>query len=185
MCLPPSVDVDPVEEIMIDIEKDRYIDNEMKTAVSTINAGNTSKSFDSTKQQARGKLQLLMDTLETCGPQDIEAIRQLNKHLTSASSTFDSLLGNREAPLLLEKSKYPSNKNIEVQRFFSTRRKRKRAELVKFAKPGKSEKKQILKQFPNVIKKLEHKAIPVSKTEGSESSRQRDTKEASKGQENH
>ena len=131
---PPDVDVDPVNDVMIDLQRDKYVDSELQSAMSSVRSRKYSENFSYVKDQAKAKLQQMLNAIEECETTDIEAVQYLTKQLTSINRTFNSLKDNNVPPSIGVKHHEPSNKNIEVQRFFSTKKKRKRPQESKVCK---------------------------------------------------
>ena len=75
---------------------------------------------------------------------DLTALKQLDKSLNSAENLFISLSQNKSLNELETVTNAPPNKKIDVQKkFYSTTKKRKRKQKVRYAKPTQDEKKEL------------------------------------------
>lgn len=122
-----SVDDLPPQDVHIE-----YVKNEVREAFETVKA--LPKSNDKVRATTLNLLSSLTIRVNSCN--NNEALEQLNKQLTSALSTFDAcnkFQGVKNINLLKSP---PGNKNVEKQlNFFSTKKKRKSKNKIRFARP--------------------------------------------------
>ncbi|XP_065062405.1 uncharacterized protein LOC135689183 [Rhopilema esculentum] len=114
-------------------QNESYASTELQNAVKMIARSSQEADFERVKTNTNGKLKLMQQALDRSTREDVEAIKQLSAHLTAALSTFQSLV-KRKATKISLKGKEPPNKKIAVQRFFSTRKKKKMTKRIRFAK---------------------------------------------------
>ena len=127
-------------------ENELYASTELRHAVKIIAKGNQEADFETVKSNADEKLQLMQQALDRSTQEDVEAIQHLSAQLTAALNTFQSLVARKATKMSL-KRREPPNKKIEVQRFFSTRKKQKLSKRVRFAKPDRKGMQQINATF--------------------------------------
>ena len=129
---------------------------EKEVAAITRNLTNPAKesNLDSLKKDVKRNLHILLQRVENCSDLDASAVHYLSKETTSAIHTFDALCKFKYTETLRPVKIIPSNKTVERQRnFFSTKKKRKAKENVRFQKPSFREKDKIFTKAagkPNV-----------------------------------
>ena len=75
---------------------------------------------------------------------DLTALKQLDKSLIAAENLFISLNQNKSLTHLETVTNAPANKKIDVQKkFYSTTKKRKRKQKIRYAKPTQDEKQEL------------------------------------------
>lgn len=118
-----------------------------------------------------------MEKLITDGEKctDYEALREFRKGILAKQCLLRSMAENPRMPTLLgEGSRLPRNKNIETQKcFYSTKKKRKRCERVKFSKPTSEGKENIFKDRRGIANVLKQYLIVYS-TSDKQTNKQKD-----------
>ena len=103
------------------------------------------EEYTTYKAKVVTQLHSLIKEVESCSSNNIEGMKLLNKQLTAASNTFQSMMINKNLPKLIPNNNHPANKNIEIQgRFKSVKRKPKTTGRVRLAKPTSKEKEHFL-----------------------------------------
>ena len=104
-----------------------------------------SKDVKAMQQRLRDKLLILSEAMTNCN--DKNALQQLEVQINSAKHLFTSLQNRTPLRQLQVSKQYPANKRIETQhRFYSTKKKRKNTQRLRFSKPTRNETDKILKK---------------------------------------
>lgn len=118
--------------------------NELSVLVEEIKQSTTTHSCKAVlKSRLKTKLLQLINDVEHCS--DYQALCELDKGLSAKQFLFQSMLKQPVPERIPLKENGPANKNLDRQRrfFFSTRRKRKRQENVRYSKPTQEEKENM------------------------------------------
>ena len=122
-----------------------YLNNEITSSFSTLVSEKKGTKVDTLKDKLKDTLTSLTKEIEECGNQDLDAIKHLDKQISAAIITFQSLRQYKPVYTLQATRFVPFNKNIEVQKnFYSTKKRRKQKNNVRFAKPSVEEKAVLL-----------------------------------------
>ena len=116
-----------------------YHEQEVKLVASHIQKNDkTLCEVASIRENINRKLFLITEQIKNCN--NVEAFKQLNKQVTAAHHMFMSMKKQECLSPLKTVCKSPANKNIEKQsKFKSTKKKRKRTNRVRFAKPTRED----------------------------------------------
>lgn len=118
--------------------------SEVKELVSEIKCCSTAQCDVAALQvKIKGKLLQLLNEVEHCTNK--EALLELDKGLSAKHFLFESMQKSTPANLIV-KQNGPANKNMDRQRqFFSTKRKRKRQDNIRYSKPTREEKENLFR----------------------------------------
>ena len=124
--------------------------NEVKELVSEIKSSTMPCNVGDVKARVKGKMLQLLTEVEHCTHK--EALLELDRGLSAKQFLFDSMMKQPTAATLVLKENGPANKNLDRQRrFFSTKRKRKRQENIRYSKPTHEEKENLFKTTIGVL----------------------------------
>ena len=126
-----------------------YLQDELCASLSTLRKEEKKENiFEVCKQKIKRNLESLIQELNMCGEQDIEAVKHLDKQVNAAKHTFQSLRKYKLVSKLQETTFVPHNKKIDTQlNFYSTKKKRKQNSNVRYAKPTIEEKEELFKEW--------------------------------------
>ena len=130
---------------------DDYTQKEIDSTLANLtNQVEEPTSFERIKSKTSSLLLNLMQRVENCSNLDIEALRHVEKQVTSTLNTFDAMSKYQSVKELKPTSSVPANKNITRQlKFYSTKKKRKRNSNVRYAKPTSEEKVSFFMKLEN------------------------------------
>ena len=111
-----------------------YVQNEIAKTIKSLER--TDSNFPVMASRVKNRLHELIQQVEVCSSIDLEALSHFEKQLQAASNTFNSMLQYKTTSAIPVKNEIHANKNIAVQHtFFSTKKKRKRNDTIRFTKP--------------------------------------------------
>ena len=97
---------------------------------------------DGVKGRIQQKLLRIMSSVQLSN--DITSLKQLDKSLNAAENLFISLNKSKSLTHLHTVTNAPANKKIDVQKkFYSTTKKRKRKQKIRYARPTEDEKQEL------------------------------------------
>ena len=104
---------------------------------------NNFQEFVSCKQKLLQKWDAMRSEIELCTSNDLPSLRYLDKNITAATNTFQSMLKNKHVTKIPLKEQFVHNKNIDVQQKLRSATKRKTSTRVRHTKPTPEQQNKI------------------------------------------